>query len=265
MVCHRSRTNGFSPQAGRSFRVNAHIDCQTFETSAYAISFFAFAPPFPDKISAQPTPPPPALPEYADSSASGNYTYYFRFCNAVSGQGSSCNTAPSRAKKPAYVRHCPANPNFLKTLLLFNTSQCFFVQNLCLCNASPYLNPYSNLQLIDSSNLQSRNFGIKFSNYPIFKLSNPATAGKLQIIQSSNFQIVQFSNQFITHPLFLANFQIIKSSNYQIFQFSIPATAGKLQIIKSSNCQIIKLSNCLIYTSFSHFLLFNLKPISIGY
>jgi hypothetical protein len=143
--------------------------------------------------------------------------------------------------------------------LLFNTSQCFFVQNLCLCNASPYLNPYSNLQLIDSSNLQSRNFGIKFSNYPIFKLSNPATAGKLQIIQSSNFQIVQFSNQFITHPLFLANFQIIKLSNYQIFQFSIPATAGKLQIIQSSNCQIFKLSNCLIYTSFFHFLILQSK------
>jgi hypothetical protein len=29
--------------------------------------------------------------------------------------------------------------------LLFNSSQCFFVQNLCLCNASPCLHSFSNL------------------------------------------------------------------------------------------------------------------------
>lgn len=127
MVCHQSGTNGFTPQAWKVIPCKCvHRPClQCAETSICLFPFFAWPSPFPDKISAQPTPPPPVIPEYADSSASGNYTYYFRFCNAVSGQGSSCDTAPSRAKKPAYVRHCPANPNFLKTLLLFNTSQCF--------------------------------------------------------------------------------------------------------------------------------------------
>ena len=141
---------------GRSFRVNVRNDyvLQFAETSKCMFSFFAWPSPFPDKISAQPTPPSPVSPEYANSSASGNYTYYFRFCNAVLWQGFSDDTAPSRAKKPAYVRHCPANPNFLKTLLLFNTSQCFFVQNLCLCKIlSP---PFRIISILDARILRSK-------------------------------------------------------------------------------------------------------------
>jgi hypothetical protein len=60
---------------------------------------------------------------------------YLHFCNAVSGQRSPGNTAPECATKTAYARHSPANPDFLKTLLLFNTSQCFLVKNYSCANS----------------------------------------------------------------------------------------------------------------------------------
>lgn len=113
----------------------AHWQCLPIqELQCIHLPFLPHLLRFRKKLSAQPMPSPPGLPDYADYSTSGNYAYSPSFLNCSSRTGISRCSCISVCAKSRALQALPGKPDFLKTILLFNTSQCFINSNRVCAN-----------------------------------------------------------------------------------------------------------------------------------